>query len=543
MVAYFYISVMKKAIVGFVCCVFLGCCTYAQEANSRMQQAETHYSLTNYSLAIEDYLEVIKVAEANNQPELIIQASWAIARCHYYLYDHKAALSWYYQALHTIRKFEADTLLGQAYYHIGAMYIEALQVDSAEKYSLKAVELFQQSGNYARLSQTYSTLAELHIHTTKNAAKIEEMIAKAEKYAAQANNKGMMAFAKSKRYNYCFFLKKDYAEALIHINQAEPLYLETGNREAILNAYRAKAECLIMLRDTAAHAYMLRWFAFKDSVLQAEKAAQVAKFETLYKTKKTENENKQLLHENELSRLQIQTKNRTLVIVIAVFLLFVITALWLNNRNNLKKKQQELLLLQNLQKDKERIARDLHDNVGGQLSYIIYSLNGITDESPTKRSEVTESINQAVRSVISSLRETIWAISDANIEVQDFSDKLKVFVRTLFKHTATEVIFKENVIHQRELNALLGLNLYRICQEILNNAFKYAQASQVNIQIICSEEKLVITIADNGVGFNCDQENTGCYGLQNMKKRASEFGVSLDLYTEIAKGTKYVLIV
>lgn len=535
---------MKKAIVGFVSIfLLLVFCTKAQEVDALWQQAEQHYRQSNYGLAIEDYLEVIKDAEANHQPELIIEALWAIARCHYYLHDHKTALSWYYKALHAITKFEADTLLGRAYYYIGAMYIEALQVDSAEKYGLKAVAFFKHEGNYVRLSQTYSTLAELHINTTQNPDIIHEMIDNAEKYAMQAGDKGMLAFAKSKRYNYNFFLKKDYAEALMHINQAEQLYLETGNREAIINAYRAKAECLIMLRDTSARTYMLRWFEFKDSVFQAEKAAQVAKFETLYETEKKQQENEQLLQENELSRLQIQTKNRTLFLVVAVFLLFILTALWLYNRNNLKKKQQELMLLQNLQKDKERIARDLHDNVGGQLSYIIYSLDGINDENPTKRSELTESINAAVRSVIGSLRETIWAISDANIEVNDFSDKLKVFVRTLFKHTATEVMFKENVIRKRELNALLGLNLYRICQEILNNAFKYAKASQVEIQMNCNEEKLEIVIADNGVGFDYHQEKTECYGLQNMKKRASEFGISLDLYTEIGKGTKYVLIV
>src|SRR5690606_12580329 len=120
-----------------------------------------------------------------------------------------------------------------------------------------------------------------------------------------------------------------------------------------------------------------------------------------------------------------------LIIVVSTSLLLILTILWLLGKNNLKKKQQELLMLQNLQRDKERIARDLHDNVGGQLSYIVYSLDGINDEQNEKRLEITKDVNQAVRSVISSLRETIWAISDANIAAQDFSDKLKVFTKTL----------------------------------------------------------------------------------------------------------------
>lgn len=242
-----------------------------------------------------------------------------------------------------------------------------------------------------------------------------------------------------------------------------------------------------------------------------------------------------MLHEkNEQNRL-------ILLIVIIAFLLFVAVALWLFNRNNLRKKQHELQMLQNLQDDKERIARDLHDNVGGQLSYIIYSLDGINDEDSEKRHEVTDSINQSVKSVIGSLRETIWAISDANISIQDFSDKLKVFAKNMFKHSKTKINFTENIKTERELNALLGLNLYRICQEILNNAFKYANADEVKINVQCKKEKLFITIHDNGIGFDVTQKCNEHYGLQNIKKRADEFGISLSLETEIGKGTRYAL--
>lgn len=525
----------KKSIFCYLCLLILSALTtYAQTVETTMHQAKQFYEQNNYVSAQEKYLQALKQAEAENKPVVTACASLSLARCHYFLYDHTAAFKWSYNALYIIQTHHLDSLLSQAYYFLGVLYIEAEKVDSAEKYSFKAIELLLKEKDYARLSQTYSTLAELHLNTSKNIAKIEKMIANAEKYAELSQDKAMMAFAASKRYNYCFFLKKDYEEALKHINKAEKLYLETGSREAILNAYRGKAECLIMLRDTSARTYMFQWFAFKDSVLQAEKSLNIAKYETLYETEKKEQENKLLQQENKLNRL-------LLLVIVVVFLLLIALGLWLYNRNNLKKKQHELLMLQNLQHDKERIARDLHDNVGGQLSYIIYSLDGINDEDKEKRSDVTDSINQSVRSVINSLRETIWAISDANINVQDFSDKLKVFAKTLFKHGNTQTNFTENIKTKRELNALLGLNLYRICQEILNNAFKYANATEVKIDVQCEEEKLLIAISDNGIGFDTTQQNKEQYGLQNIKKRAAEFGISLTLETEISKGAKYVL--
>ncbi|MCK9481842.1 MAG: histidine kinase [Bacteroidia bacterium] len=529
----------------FLClCILSAANSYCQSIETTLQQAKQLYEQNNYPLAQEKYLQALKQAEKENNPTAMARASLSLARCHYFLYDHTASFKWSYNALYIAEKNHLDTLLSQAYYFLGVLYIEDEKVDSAEKYAFKAIELMQKENDFAHLSQTYSTLAELYLNTSKNPAKIEKMIAEAEKYAELSNDKGMLAFAKSKRYNYAFFFKKDYKEALEHINVAEKLYLETGNSEAILNAYRGKAECLIMLGDTSARTYMWKWFHFKDSILQKEKAENIAKFETLYETEKKEAENKILHEKNEQHKL-------ILVIVVIVFLLFVAVALWLFNRNRLKKKQQELQMLQTLQKDKERIARDLHDNVGGQLSYIIYSLDGINDEDKEKRSEVTESINQSVKSVISSLRETIWAISDANINVQDFSDKLKVFARDLFKHSSTKISFTENITSKKELNALLGLSLYRICQEILNNAFKYAAATEVKIDVQCEEEKLLIMISDNGVGFDAAQKNDSTdsphgkeqYGLQNIKKRATEFGVTLTLETEINRGTKYVLLV
>jgi signal transduction histidine kinase len=524
-----------KSLFCYLCLFFCGdLVTYAQKAQTILHEAQRLYEANLYDAAQEKCLVALKQAEKENNPAIKALASFWLARCYYFLNDRTNSFKWSYNALDVIESHDLDSLLSRTFYFLGALYIEAEKVDSAEKYSLKAIELLLKEKNFSRLSQTYSTLSELHMSTSKDIGKIESMISNAEKYAELSQDKAMMAFAASKRYNYAFNMKKDYDEALRYVNKAEKLYLETGNREAILNAYRAKAECLIMLRDTSAKTYMRKWFAFKDSIFQKEKALNIAKYETLYDIEKKEQENKFLHQEIELNHLM-------LIVIGFVFLLVIALGLWLYNRNNLKKKQQELLLLQKLQNDKERIARDLHDNVGGQLSYIIYSLDGIKDEDKEKRSEVTDSINQSVRSIISSLRETIWATTHTNIDVQDFSDKLKLFARNLFKYGNTQINFTENIKTKRELNSLLGLNLYRICQEILNNAFKYANSSEVIIDLKCEEDILLIVISDNGVGFDIKQESKEHYGLQNIKKRAEEFGISITLESEINKGTKYVL--
>ncbi len=526
----------KKWRLFYCLCLFhlgaLNLC--AQSPETMLQQAGEFYDQNNYAHAQEKYLHALKLAEEENNPEVMARASFAIANCHYHLRDRQTALKWFYRTLDIADKHHLDSIQTSAHYFTSVVYIETGKIDSAEKYAYKAIKTWKAKKDYASLARALLALSDLYLNTTKDKQKAENTINIAEHYALLSNNKNSMAFAAMKRYFLHSLLRNDFKTALHYINKAEKLYLETGDREGIGYAYSFKAECLAKLGDTTAADYFWKWFAFKDSIFQVEKTVHLAKYETLYETEKKERENKLLQQENELNRL-------VLVIVGVVFLLLIVLGMWLYNRYNLKKKQQEFLMIQSLQKDKERIARDLHDSVGGQLSYIIYSLDGINDEEEKKRAEVTNSINQSVRTVINNLRETIWAISDANINVQDFSDKLKVYARTMFNHSTTRINFTENIRTERELNALLGLNLYRICQEILTNAFKYANATEVKIDLLCEEEKLLISISDNGIGFDTRQKNKEQYGLQNIKKRGAEFGISLSLETEINKGTKYML--
>src|SRR5690606_1969181 len=121
---------------------------------------------------------------------------------------------------------------------------------------------------------------------------------------------------------------------------------------------------------------------------------------------------------------------------------------------NLRKKQAEITALNKVQKEKERISRDLHDNVGGQLSYILYALEGINQANSPKQNELIKSINNSVKSVINSLRDTIWAINDEDISINDFSDKLKVYARNMFRNSETKVNFLEEFDNEIKLKSI-----------------------------------------------------------------------------------------
>lgn len=352
-------------IIGILCLPI----AHGQSAQELLNRADSILNENNYPLALERYLLTLQVAETEGEHLAMAMAQKNVAVCFYYMRDWQGALKWYYQYLNTVETFGLDSLLANAYYIVGAMYIEAAMVDSAEKYSFRAVELLLRAKDHAQLSRTYSTLAQLYLGTSDDTTKMVRMLENAEKYADLSGSSLMAGFAATKRFNYYFNVTKDYRKALHYISRAETHYTETGNREAILNAYSGKAQCLIMLRDTAALGYYNKWLAFKDSILIAEKMASTIRYEALYETQKKETallQQRQLLQEE-------QRTGRFYRIASAIVALLMLSLFFLfrqrqKHRTELLLKEQNEKAVKEIfhaeQKERIRIARDLHDSIG-----------------------------------------------------------------------------------------------------------------------------------------------------------------------------------
>jgi signal transduction histidine kinase len=405
--------------------------------------------------------------------------------------------------------------------------------------------------NYSRLSRTYATLAELHINKTKDENKIEHYLNLAQSYADSSGNKNMMAFAATKFYNYYFKVKRDYRKALFYVTKAEKLNEEIGNRESITNSYRGKAECLIMLKDTLAKEYIRKWFNYKDSIFDLQKAEEIAKYEELYQLEKREAENQRLQQENQINELRIANRNRTIYLLAVILFLIVMTSIWWINRTNIKKKEQQLLLIQKSQKEKERIARDLHDNVGGQLSYLITNLEWMANHPEKIKNEdelkkLLLNYSATGRNAILTLRETIWAVNNEKLSIIDFADRFKNYVLKLQIKNNVKIDFIENF--KKPENILMpeqALNIFRICQEAFHNALKHSKANQINILFESSDKCLFkFTVEDNGIGFDYDKRyKDGHYGMKNMEERAKEANAEIEIISSINNGTKISICV
>ncbi len=220
--------------------------------------------------------------------------------------------------------------------------------------------------------------------------------------------------------------------------------------------------------------------------------------------------------------------------------------LWLQRQRH-KRQMRAIELQHRIQLERERISRDLHDNVGTQLSLISNNIEWIEHPlvtvSDEEKADKLHYVNQTARDIIATLRETIWALNKEQISLEEFTDKLKAFTqKQLAIYPDIELKFDEEMTAPLVLGPSEALNLFRICQEAIANSLKHAMATVIRIHIVSGGGKYTISISDNGRGFDTTSVNPSVQnGLENMKYRAADIGSTLTIHTAKDKGTSVTI--
>ena len=192
------------------------------------------------------------------------------------------------------------------------------------------------------------------------------------------------------------------------------------------------------------------------------------------------------------------------------------------------------------------ISRDLHDNIGAQLTFIISSVDNlkygfkITDE---KINNQLNKINNFTKETIIELRDTIWAMNADEISFEDIQTRLLNFIEKAQQSNENlQIDFDvEKALNSRKLNSLEGINVFRTIQEAINNALKYAACSKIQIQVKSNNYSIQITINDNGNGFDIENVKLG-NGIINMQKRMEEINSTFSIESS-NNGTEITLII
>jgi len=237
------------------------------------------------------------------------------------------------------------------------------------------------------------------------------------------------------------------------------------------------------------------------------------------------------------------------ILLVIVFFILLSVGVGISIQKIRQKKAMQALEVQHkIQLERERISRDLHDNVGTQLSLISKNIDGAIDPlqnvSDAERIKNLGFISQTSKEVIFTLRETIWALNKEEISLEELSDKLKSFTQKLFEaNHSCRLLFTEDIANDSViLSPSEAIHLFRICQEAIANSLKYANASRMDINISAVNGKYRISIADDGIGFDTHIDKpTAHYGLANMQYRAGEINCDFLIDSMPGKGTRIMI--
>ncbi|WP_029273040.1 ATP-binding protein [Flavobacterium sp. KJJ] len=194
----------------------------------------------------------------------------------------------------------------------------------------------------------------------------------------------------------------------------------------------------------------------------------------------------------------------------------------LNIENSTEKINQQKIIsskiVENQENEQNRIAKEIHDGIGQMLTGLKFSLESINLDDKEKSSQKIEYLKKLSLDIIKGVRTATFNLMPPELSDHGIVSSLAKLTQELSKLTGKEILFYNKTDFKQRLDSLIEINIYRLTQEAINNAIKYAESSHIIVQLSHSETLLSIIVDDNGKGFDINEVD---------KKRNSESGMGL----------------
>ncbi|MBC7440814.1 MAG: tetratricopeptide repeat protein [Flavobacterium sp.] len=438
-----------------------------------------------------------------------------------------------------------DSGLCTSYLSMGNVFLKMKDTLNALKFYQKSIASSKIAGNNISMSSALNNMGSI-------------------KSQQQKSSEAIALFNKSKTLRDSLNLKKDESSLSLSIVKEHIMYHRFAEANKVL--YKLKKEYqndpnyqdnLLQTYQFFIHTYgylkesdSVNYYnnlacKMQNTIIETAVARQTNELEEKYHSKKKE---------IQLLQKSIEIKNSRnaslLVSAIAIFIAFIGFLVYRQMKLRNKQQLQEFQLksaiakieTQNkLQEQRLQISRDLHDNIGSQLTFIISSVDNIKYAFELQNSKLDNklsSISNFAKATIIELRDTIWAMNNSEITFEDLQGRIHNFVEKA-KEAKQDIAFNftiENSLKDSKFTSIEGMNIYRTIQEAVNNSIKYADAKNIKIDIKHQENHIVISIDDDGKGFDNDTIELG-NGIQNMKKRIADINGEIEINSSPNNGT------
>ncbi|MGN6568914.1 MAG: tetratricopeptide repeat-containing sensor histidine kinase [Flavipsychrobacter sp.] len=420
---------------------------------------------------------------------------------------------------------------------IAGAYYQKENVDSALPLFLRSLDLSVKAGKIDVQKTILQNIGKLYIKKHEPRKGIDYL----NKALAINNNSVTDDIFIYYDLGNAYYQLKNYAKAETILLSVEKLAEQNNVKSHLTDAYLTLAKIYAETgRYRQAYEQQLAYSNLYSSVLNEMSAHQFSEQETKFQTTEKDKElaQKRLLLSLKDNRLQRQ---RILIFSILIILLLLISLLFILLRNSRHKRRIEQLkaVMEGEEKERKRIARDLHDGISQTISAAKINLMAIEKEILFRSGEQKNKFDKIVGMVDESFKE-VRTISHNMMPNALLESGLALVIKQFVDNIDRDVI-KINLYTQgleQHFDSTTEIILYRVVQECVSNVIKHAGATQLDISLIKDEDGLRATIEDNGGGFDTNKLNkfTGI-GLRNIQSRIALLNGKIEFDSSLENGT------
>ncbi len=532
-------------------------------------QSMGEYCLSHemYRESMSYFLKSLTIEEKHGDIKRMADLYDELGLVYYYLEVFDKSLDYNQRALEIYGRFNDTTGLATALCHLGSLHSsrefcenrskeEKLHdFQTAIRYYEQSLELCLRKGDLDGVARNNQNIAAVYNKLEKPQIALGYVLRALEHCRKVNDPEGLLSTLYTLGRTY--YRLGEYSKSLEAFRESERISLERNLTGGIQYLYESMASTYYFLGDYK-NAYLgyIKYMTIRDSVYNAEKSRQIIELETKYQSE---------IRQKEILRLKAEKKRRNTlvytllaVVLLLVFSIYYQIRLFRKNRiidgqnlqlreDKIRELEQERLYLaarsvmEGEEAERTRLASDLHNGLGGLLSGIKINLSSMKENSLMTHENVS-AFNHAISLLdtsISELRRIAHNLMPETLNHYGLKTAVEDFCTQVSPAGLPEIslqFFGDDMRYTKELE----LTMYRIIQELVNNALKHSGASRINIQVFSEPKRLFAQITDNGIGFDAsaiEKERKG-KGLENIRDRVTALNGRFDIWSSPGEGTE-----
>ena len=397
----------------------------------------------------------------------------------------------------------------------------------------KAVSLFKEGLNYDSLEIKHPEQYQALLGNVSSIYFIQGKIEKAiegYKIVLKSRIKTKNRYTQSISHSFlteAYLKNKEYALAKKHANKGLELAKKTRNNQRVLENLKFLSQ---LTKGETAKKYLEEYIKLSDSLFTRERNLKNQFAKVRYETEKKNKENVGLKQQNERNELQIKAEKQYKIIGwLVAGVGFLIIVFGVNIASNRRKKllfEAKLLQVEVREKERQEIAKSLHDEVAGDIRMLHLKL------AKTNQLKEADSLNIIKENV----RNLSHQLSSESFDKVVFKDQIINLVSDFFEPKFKIKVNEIDKVNWQEINNAIKRTLFLSLRETIQNAKKHAVAKNIILSFSETKKAVLLEVSDNGKGFNIGEKKNGI-GLKNMKERIEEINGIFSIESQLEKGT------